>query len=216
MNVSVIICTWNRAALLDKTLCQMQTLRVPDGVEWELVVVNNNCTDDTDAVIARHTDQLPVRRLFEPRQGQSFARNLALDEATGDFIIWTDDDVLVDTEWLAAYLAAADRWPDAVYFGGLIEPLYEQSPPSWVAANLGLLKGVLLVRDLGVEERVFVGDEEPSGASMAFRRSVFDNWRFSTRLGLVGESAVRGEDTTLIADLKRDGKQGIWVPAAHV
>ncbi len=216
MKVSVIICTWNRAALLDQTLAEMRKLRVPDGVDWELLVVNNNSTDATDEIIARQANCLPIRRIFAPRQGKSFACNLAIDSAEGDFIVWTDDDVLVDTEWLAAYLAAADRWSEAVYFGGLIEPYYECPPPSWVTANLGLLKGVLLVRDLGPAERPFIGDEEPSGASMAFRRSVFDNWRFSTRVGPAGESAVRGEDTMLIDDLKQQGKQGIWVPAARV
>src|SRR5262249_21230021 len=116
--VSVIICTWNRARLLDMTLEHFARLRVPAGVEWELVVVNNNSTDDTDAVLQRHEGRLPLRRLFEPRPGKSFAANLALAEARSDLILWTDDDVHVDPDWLAEYVAAARAWPDASFFGG--------------------------------------------------------------------------------------------------
>jgi hypothetical protein len=53
MHVTVAICTWNRAGLLAQTLEQMRQLVIPPGVTWELIVVNNNCTDDTDQVIAR-------------------------------------------------------------------------------------------------------------------------------------------------------------------
>lgn len=68
-SISVAICTWNRAKLLDQTLTQMRRLVVPAGVTWELLVVNNNCTDETDAVIERHETNLPIRRLFESRRG---------------------------------------------------------------------------------------------------------------------------------------------------
>ena len=60
MKITVAICTWNRSALLDRTLSEMHGLLVPDGIEWELLVVNNNCTDDTDAV------QLRVRAVPDP------------------------------------------------------------------------------------------------------------------------------------------------------
>src|SRR5437899_2703201 len=103
MRVTVVICTWNRARLLDRTLTAMRRLRIPEATQWELLVVNNNCTDDTDEVIEKHLTHLPIRRLVEPEQGHSNARNRALTVATGDLILWTDDDVEVDPEWLLAY-----------------------------------------------------------------------------------------------------------------
>ena len=60
--VTVAICTWNRADLLDRTLAQMHRLWIPEGVTWELLVVNNNCTDHTDEVINRHAAALPLRQ----------------------------------------------------------------------------------------------------------------------------------------------------------
>ena len=216
MKVTVAICTWNRAALLDQTLAAMRELQIPSSVNWELLVVNNRCDDDTDAVLKKHALHLPLVRLFEPELGQSRARNCALDSAQGDLILWTDDDVLVDPSWLTEYCAAAERWPSATYFGGRILPWYECPPPAWVENNLSFLKGVLLVRDLGAEERPFRVTEEPSGASMMFRRDVFEHWRFEPRLGLVGQSPIRGEDTQLIDMLRDRGDVGVYAPSAVV
>src|SRR5438876_1065934 len=179
MHVTVAICTWNRAALLDQTLARMRDLCPPAGVTWELVVVDNNCTDGTAAVVARHAAHLPVRRVVEPKQGHSNARNRGVDEARGDYLIWTDDDVLVAPDWLGAYSAAFSRRPDAGYFGGKIEPWFEADPPpAWVTANLDLLQGMLVIRDLGPEERPFAKDEQPFGANMAFPLAVQRRHRF--------------------------------------
>src|SRR4051812_37235025 len=104
MLITVAVCTWNRAGLLDRTLSRMCQLRVPEGVEWELLVVNNNCTDETDAVLARYQGRLPLRRLSEPSQGHSHARNRAVRAARGELLIWTDDDVLVEPDWIAGYV----------------------------------------------------------------------------------------------------------------
>src|SRR4051812_23825906 len=95
MRFSIAICTWNRARLLGQTLESMRALQVPAGVHWEFLVAKTRCTDETDEVIRRHAGHLPVRRLFEPKQGHSNARNCAVDAADGDLLIWTDDDVLV-------------------------------------------------------------------------------------------------------------------------
>ncbi len=96
MRVETAICTWNRASLLDRTLAEFRLLEIPHGVEWEVMVVNNQCSDSTDAVIARHAAHLPIRRLVEPRPGLSHSRNCAVAAARGDLLVWTDDDVLVD------------------------------------------------------------------------------------------------------------------------
>jgi len=80
--ITVAICTWNRARLLDQTLNHMRNLQIPPDVDWELLVVNNNCTDQTDTVIERYEGDLPIRRLFEARPGLSHARNRALAGGT--------------------------------------------------------------------------------------------------------------------------------------
>ena len=76
ITVSVVVCTWNRAALLAKGLEAIAALDVPAGCEWELVVVDNACTDDTPAVLERFAERLPLRRVSEPRLGLSRAQRI--------------------------------------------------------------------------------------------------------------------------------------------
>jgi len=124
MDATIIICTFNRSALLDKTLERLRCLDVSASADWEILVVNNNSNDDTDAVIRRHSEQLPIRPLWEPRQGKSHAANLAVSEARGDLLLWTDDDVLVERGWLRAYVEAAQAYPHVSIFGRPIEPTF--------------------------------------------------------------------------------------------
>src|SRR5258708_18628298 len=99
MHITVGICTWNRCELLTQTLSRLRTLAVPPDVDWEVLVVNNNSTDRTDAVVDSFVGRLPIRRLFEPRPGVACARNRVLREGRGDCVLWTDDDALVDENW---------------------------------------------------------------------------------------------------------------------
>src|ERR1700722_18947243 len=149
MKITVAICTWNRAALLDQTLGEFARLRIPTDTSWEVLVVNNNCTDATDEVLTRHASNLPLRRLFEGQPGLSNARNCALGASDGDLVLWTDDDVLVDSGWLAAYHEAARSSPEASFFGGTVDPLFAQTPPRWIRDNLDLLESAFALRKFG-------------------------------------------------------------------
>lgn len=216
MDVTVAICTWNRARLLDATLAQMCKLHVPAGLAWELVVVDNNSNDATPAVVDSYAGRLPIRRVVEPVPGVANARNCALRSAAADFLLFTDDDVMVDEEWLNAYVEAAKRWPDAGYFGGGVTPLYELEPPRWIRENADVLGPVVGVRDLGTAERVLDPDEPPFGANVAFRRQAFSTHQYDPRLGRTGGDQINGEDTTYCRGLAAAGFQGVYVPSAKV
>jgi GT2 family glycosyltransferase len=214
--ITVAVCTWNRAALLDQTLATMQQLRVPAGLEWELLVVNNNCTDDTDAVIADHSRRLPLRRLFEPKQGHAHARNRALAAAAGELILWTDDDVLVDPQWCAEYVKAADRWPDAVFFGGTISPWFPAQPPRWIRRNMCWLSPYYAILQHGDVVRPLAPGERVFGANMAFRTEVLRQFAFDVRLGRVEDELLSGDDIELIGRVSGAGHRGVWVGTARV
>ena len=216
MRLTVAICTWNRSELLRQTLEHMTRLRVPGAITWELLVVNNNCTDATDAVIAEFAAQLPLQRLFEPTPGQSSARNAAVRAATGDYLVWTDDDVLVDSEWLAAYAAAFARWPDAVIFGGPITPWFEGNPPKWLKAAFHKVSNAYAVLDLGSQPVPLGHDAYPFGANMAFRTDVLRRKTYDPSLGLRPGGSMRGEEMVLIRELFSAGERGWWVPEARV
>jgi glycosyltransferase involved in cell wall biosynthesis len=216
MFVTVAICTWNRAKLLDRTLNQMRELRIPDGVTWELLVVNNNCTDETDAVLAKYGDQLPLRRLVETKQGHSHARNCAIDHARGELLIWTDDDVLVDREWLAEYVKAAEAHPDAGYFGGTIDPWFESEPPRWIRRELKTLGGPYVICQHGEVVRPRGRREKIAGANMGFRMDVLRQFPFNTDLGRVRGLLVGGDDCDVLDRVEDAGHKGLWIGTARV
>ena len=214
--LTVAICTWNRSKLLGQTLERMTRLSVPAGLDWELVVVNNRSTDATDAVLASFAGRLPLRPVFEPVAGQSSARNAAVREARGEYIVWTDDDVLVDASWLAAYADAFERWPRAAFFGGPIEPWFEGEPPAWLRAGIRRVEAAYAVLDLGSEPIRLSARTFPYGANMAVRRRVYDNVRYDPGLGLRPGSSMRSEEKVLVEHLARAGEEGWWVPDARV
>lgn len=216
MKITIAVCTWNWADSLDKTLEAFLALQIPKGVEVQFLVVNNNCTDHTDQVIERFSKRLPLTRLFEPKQGLSNARNCAVSAAQGEVIIFTDHDALVQPDWLNNYIVAFQRWPEAAYFGGTITPLYETHPPAWVQANIRLLEGAVLIRNLGSEERRLEPHEQVFGANIAFRRAVFETEKFDANFGPAGKDLILGDETSFVARLIAKGLFGVWVPSAKV
>jgi glucosyl-dolichyl phosphate glucuronosyltransferase len=226
LDVSVAVCTWNRARLLDQTLEQMCSLRVPAGLQWELLIVNNNCTDETDAVIARYQSTLPMRRLFEGEPGHCNARNCATRAARGELILWTDDDVLVDENWLAAFVEAAARHPDALGFGGPIEPWFAVAPePDYLAAFPAMRNGFCGI-DHNMPEGL-LNEKQIFGANMAFRRKAHLDHPFDTKLGMRPSlSGSRrsstviavggGDECDLVQKIRARGGHIVWVPSMRV
>jgi glycosyltransferase involved in cell wall biosynthesis len=216
MQVEIVICTWNRAELLDQTLESMKGLILPADVQWRVSVVNNHCTDATDDVLQRHKDRLPLRRLWEPKLGKSHALNRAIDATESDLILWTDDDVMVDSNWLASYVAAAQRLPEVSFFGGTVTPWFESDAPDWLARGWHELQAVYAVRQLGEEEFNFSPGILPYGANMAVRTEAQRRYRYNERLGRVGPSDVRGEEFAMMEEMLADGLRGTFIPDAKV
>jgi len=216
MRISVAICTWNRASFLEKTLEALARVSIPAGVEWEVLVVNNNSTDRTNEVIAKFENELPLRGILEMEQGLSNARNRAVREADGELIVWTDDDVIVGPDWLAEYANAARRYPEAAFFAGSIEPLYESPPPEWVRRNERHLWGPFALCQYDHSVRLLAEPEFPFGANMGFRLEVLKRFRFDSSLGRSGANLISGEEVDVIARMKRAGLAGVWVGSARV
>lgn len=216
MHVTVAICTWNRATLLDQTLDQLRHLAIPGDVDWQVLVVNNNCTDATDEILARHAQQLPLRRLFEPTPGKSFALNSAIDWLDTELILWTDDDVLVAPNWLAAYVKTARQHPEASFFGGPIDAWFEHTPPAWLTESWSRVVAAYALRECSDQSCEVHEDYLPYGANFGVRLAAQRQYPYDTQLGRVGEGQVRGEETDVIERMMADGHQGVWCPAARV
>ena len=217
MLISVAICTYNRADLLDQTLQHLRQLVAADTLKWELLIVDNNCSDHTQQVIEKHRASLPIRALTEPRQGLSHARNCALDAAEGELLLWTDDDVLVEHNWLTAYAQAIGDYPDAGFFGGPVLPWFAVTPPRWLEANFAVFAGSYAVRSappgtLLLQDDAFL----PFGANFGLRRSAIGDARFDTRLGRIGTQLISGEEVQFLTHLLQRGQSGIWIDNATV
>jgi glycosyltransferase involved in cell wall biosynthesis len=218
MRTTVAICTWNRCKLLRQTLERMSELQIPPGIQWELLIVNNNCTDSTDEVITRRAEHLPIRRVFEGKPGLSNARNSAIQHARGDYIVWTDDDVLVGSNWLVAYHDAFLQWPEAVVFGGPIEPWFSEPPPEWLRQILPQISNAYALREFGKDPTPLSVEKGvvPFGANFAVRTKDQVRHLYDTRLGLSPGNLVRGEEAAVINELLTQGGHGWWVPSARV
>lgn len=216
MFVTVAICTWNRSRMLEETLDALAKLAVPDDVEWEVLVVDNASTDDTPTVLERHRTRLPLRGAYEAEQGHSNARNRAVAEARGDLIVWTDDDVVVDEQWIAAYAKVARARPDADFFGGPVLPWFHEEPPSWVIDAMPVIETAFATRDFGAEPFDFDAALLPFGANFAVRTAVQRRHRFDPTLGRVGKGLLSGDESDALRRMLAAGHVGVWVPDAPV
>lgn len=219
LDVSVIICTYNRCESLRRTLQTLCGLEISRDVTWELLVVDNNSQDATRQVCDSFTSSLPLRYLFETRQGQNNALNRSIEQAGGGLLLFTDDDVDVDSRWLASFLDAARRHPDVSFFGGKVLPRWEAAPPRWLSENCDtLLRHVSTVFEMGGDE-MFVGlsDCVFYGANLAIRQNALSGkMKFRPDLGPCGVGQVRGGETALLREMLATGMKGLYVPAMAV
>ncbi len=218
--ISVVVCTRNRAAQLEELLTSISRLRVPVGLDWEVCIVDNGSTDNTADVVEGFQNRIPVRLVREPVPGLSNARNRGVQEAKGRYICWTDDDVELDPEWLAAYAGAFETYPDAAIFGGRILPRLEQPTPSWFArlASKWPLTTLLAARDFG-DQALPLGfnvDRIPWGANFAVRAVEQRGVSYDPELGVSPAQRRLGEEAEVIFRIMESGASGWWVPEAVV
>jgi glucosyl-dolichyl phosphate glucuronosyltransferase len=216
LDVSVILCTFNRCGSLANALASVAASKMPDSLSWELLVVDNNSKDRTRDVIENFVSQYPghIRYLLEARPGKSFALNAGIVESRGRIIAFVDDDVVVQPDWLA-HLARPLLAGECTGAGGRILPLWTGEPPAWMPVKKRYGLAPLAAFDLGVEPGSL--DEPPFGTNMAFQRGVFEKYGgFRTDLGPRPGSEIRNEDTEFGRRLLIAGEKLKYEPAAIV
>lgn len=211
--ISVILCTYNRAASLAVVLEDLGRQAVSAGLDWELVVVDNNSRDDTRAVVGEFAARapMPVRYLFEPRQGKSRALNTGIAEARNEYLALTDDDVRIGPGWVQAMADAFQRHGCDIV-AGRIRAAWGAPPPNWYVTDgpFGLMD-VIVRFDLG--EQAIPTKRPPYGANMGLRRSrVLAAGGFREDLGPRGDALTRAEDTELCVRLMDAGAACQYVP----
>jgi O-antigen biosynthesis protein len=193
--VSVIVCSYNGGATLEQCLCSLRTLDYPD---FEVIVVDDGSTDDTQGILARFPT---VRSIHQANQGLSVARNVGLKAATGSIIAYTDADCFADPNWLT-HLVHPLQHTDAAAVGG----------PN-LAPEDGRLAGCVAAAP-GQPTHVLESDqvaEHIPGCNMAFRREAL--------LAVNGFDPIyrkAGDDVDLCWRLQQAGYWITFAPGAFV
>lgn len=216
MKATVILCTYNRCQSLAKALDSVAGSTVPESVEWEVLVVDNNSRDQTREVVEEISRRYPghFRYWFEPKQGKSHALNAGIREARGDVLAFLDDDVTVAPTWLQNLTASlgGGEW---VGSGGRILPGHDFIPPRWLSLSGPYDAAPLALWERGL--RAGPLNEPPFGTNMAFRRQAFEKYgAFRTDLGPQPGSEIRSEDTEFSRRLLDAGERLYYEPSAIV
>jgi glycosyltransferase involved in cell wall biosynthesis len=130
--VSVVLCSHNGADTLPRVLEALKLLETGETT-IEFVLVDNASKDETAALMEAWKASFPKLVLREPRKGKSFALNRALAAASGQYVAFIDDDIVVSPGWLEAYRSASTLHPSVGVFTGQIRLEWDATPPGWLA-----------------------------------------------------------------------------------
>lgn len=214
--ISVIICTYNRDKYIYNVLKSL-ALGTLEHSAYEIILVDNNCTDNTRSEVDHFCNVFPqvtLRYFVETNQGLSHARNRGIRESKGDILVYVDDDATVNPDYLKTYADWFAAHPETDAAGGPIIPHYETgSEPKWMTYFIKrLLTGYLYFGD---KARPFPGDNYPGGGNAAYRASVFEKvGLYNVQLGRNGDSLTGGEEKDIFDKMKREGMQFVYLPNA--
>lgn len=215
-NITLIICTYNRAEYLDDTLHSLLQQPV-ENIVTELLVVNNNSTDNTPEVVAKHREQADpsafrISYFEEAEQGLSFARNRGIKEAASEHIVFVDDDIRAEQHFIENWINFFETYPNYHAAGGQIRVQFDDHKPKWASHYLLSLFGY---HNLGKKVREYPGNKYPFGGNMGFRKELFEETGlFDTDLGRKGDQLTANEEKDLFNRVKSLGEPILYLPKA--
>jgi Predicted glycosyltransferases len=215
--ITVLIATYNRAAMLGETL-QALTRVDRTGIDCNIVIIDNNSSDNTAEVVKEYGARLPLTYLREPRPGKSCALNKALREcALREIVVFTDDDVTPTQNWFHEIVSSTKKWPTIAAFGGRIELMWpDNKRPEWAVRDW--LVGFAFPRHHYAEGEVFYKSlENPFGPNFWVRKVVFQKVPFfDETIGARPTNRIMGEEASFLINLQEHGFQILYYPQAVV
>ncbi|AUW43999.1 glycosyltransferase [Rhizobium leguminosarum] len=222
--VSVLFSSYNGASRrLRHTLDSLVRQELPHD-RWELIAVDNNSNDGTFDLLETYSDKLPITILQQRKPGKSGALNMALDRVKGDLIVFTDDDVRAEPNWLKAIIDCAAAHPSYGVFGGRIVPEWEKEPKD------RFIEWIPMGSTFAIVDDTQSGPCDPTkvwGPNTIVRRELLGtSVRYREDIGpLPGKIFAMGEDAEIIIRLAANGAKSYrcaeavvhhWIPASSV
>jgi glycosyltransferase involved in cell wall biosynthesis len=215
MILTVLFSTHNGAGTLPAMLAKLRELAIPPGTELQILAVDNNSSDATGDILRAASADLPLTAIRHGERGKNRALNAALPLTKGELIVFTDDDVLPDVNWLVELQRAAAENPDFDIFGGHIVPHWPSPPPRWIIERTPL--GVTFAL---TDPKLPAGEIFPGliwGPNMMVRRSVFDTGlRFNEAIGPNSGQYIMGSETEFNIRAQGQGHACYFKPRAVV
>ena len=211
--LSLIVCTYNRDKYLYGALQSIAENGFPTEA-YEIILVNNMSTDNTEAECQRFQKDYPkvdFRYFIETHQGLSFARNRGIEESRGDTLVFLDDDSYIQKSYLENLQKQLETHPDADAFGGKIDPIFESGEtPKWLSKwNYSWVSAI----DLGEKVCQFKGKAFPIGANMGIRKAMLDKIGvFNTQLGRSKKNLMGGEEKDLFERIMQQSGNIYYFP----
>jgi glycosyltransferase involved in cell wall biosynthesis len=211
LEVSVVLSTYNRAGVLPRALASLAEQDL-DRDRYEVIVVNNNSTDDTERIASSFCASAPnFRYLFEGKQGLSHARNAGIQAARAPIVAFTDDDVRAARSWVGTIARLFAEHAEVDCVGGKVLPNWPGDWPQWLTREhwspLALVDYGDTAFHISTTRRLCL-----IGANSAYRREVFDRiGMYSPHVQAVGRE-VATEDHEMLLRFWRSGGRGLYSP----
>lgn len=211
--LSVVVCTYNRERFILDALQSLVQQDLP-AEHFEIIIIDNNCTDNTKKICHEYISKNKThtfRYIVETNQGLSFARNRGYKEATGDVVLYLDDDAIAEKNYLQTAKNFLDKHPDVSAIGGKIYPRYVDGEPNWMTIYNGGLVGFI---DHGNKQKEYDLDNYPPGSNMIIRKKMLEELGgFNTQIGRIGDKKLGGEERDFFLRLRRKyNKKVIYLP----
>ncbi|MGB3509304.1 MAG: hormogonium polysaccharide biosynthesis glycosyltransferase HpsE [Microcoleaceae cyanobacterium] len=224
LNFSVAIRTYNGEKLLPGLLEKLRSQINTENISWEILIVDNNSTDNTAKIIQEHQSNwqelYPIQYYFEPRQGASYARQTAIKAAKSPLIGFLDDDNLPSPDWVANAYAFGQSHPQAGAYNGLIHPIYEVPPPE----NFHRIASCLAIIEWPETEPFCFDSKDkggllPPGAGIVIRKQAWvenvpDNLELKGPVN--GSLTAKGEDIEAFLYIRNAGWEIWFNPEMHI
>lgn len=218
-NFTVAIRAYNAENRLGSILEKLRWQTNTENISWEIVIVDNNSTDNTAKVIQEYQSNwpelYPIKYYLEPRQGASYARQRAMEEAQGSLVGFLDDDNLPSPDWVAKAYSFGVAHPKAGAYSGLVHAIYEVEPPQ----NFKRIASCLAIIEWSAKEPFCFNSQEPlkrgllpPGAGLVIRKEAWvEDVTANLKLKgpVKGSLTVKGEDLEALWYLRKAGWE-IW------